>query len=171
MASLENKMPEHILFAQIDQLINWARKNSLSYITADLACCGIEMIQIEGPRFDLERFGSLPQCSPQQADLLIISGTITYKNIDYIKEIYEKMPNPKYVMAIGSCASSGGMFNWESSYSTVSGIDKVFPVDVYVPGCPPRPEAVLHGLIFLQKKISQSKVLVRDELKLNEASK
>ncbi len=167
--SLENKLPEHILFAQLDHVINWARSNSLAYLTADLACCGIEMIQIEGPRYDIERFGSIPVCTAEQADLLIVAGTLTYKNMELLKDIYKNMPNPKYVMAIGSCACGGGMFNWEQSYSTVSGVDKLFPVDVFVPGCPPRPEAILHGLIFLQKKINQSKVLVRDELKNKEA--
>ena len=165
MGSFENKLPEHVLFVQLDRMINWARSNSLSYITADLACCGIEIAQLEGPRFDIERFGSVPQTSPEHADLLIVAGTLTYKSIEALKEMYDLIPNPKYVLAIGSCACGGGMFNWEYSYSSVSGTDKVFPVDVYVPGCPPRPEAILHGLLTLQKKIFRSRVLVRDDLK------
>lgn len=163
MGILENALPEYVLFTQLDRIIEWARKNSLNYINLDLACCGIEMLQAYGGRYDIERFGSAPQISPRHADLMIVSGTLTYKMAPTLKLLYEQMPSPKYVMALGSCANSGGLFSWEYSYSSVAGIDKVIPVDVYVPGCPPRPEAILHGLIALQKKISGSSFLVRQE--------
>lgn len=165
MGTLENTLPEYVLFTQLDRVINWARSNSIAYLTADLACCGIEMMQVAGGRYDIERFGSVPQTSSKHSDLLIVAGNISYKIAPLLKRIYEEMPFPKYVISMGSCANSGGLFSWEYSYSTVSGLDKIIPVDVYVPGCPPRPEALLHGLLALQKKINSGRVLVRDEMK------
>jgi len=161
MKNLENALPEYAVFTKLDDIINWSRYNSLSYLTLDLACCGIEMSHVEGSRFDIERFGSAPVASPRHADLMIVAGTISYKMAPIIKNLYDQMPFPKYVISMGSCSNSGGIFNWENSYAAVSGVDKIIPVDVFVPGCPPRPEALLHGLVSLQKKISKQKVLVQ----------
>lgn len=160
MGALENALPEYVLFTQLDRAINWARSNSISYLTLDLACCGIEMAQVEGGRYDIERFGTAPVVSPRHADLMIIAGTVTHKMARVIRHLYDQMPDPKYVISMGSCANCGGLFGWEYSYSTLSGVDKIIPVDVFVPGCPPRPEAFLHGLVSLQNKIVSRKVLV-----------
>ncbi len=167
MGLLEKSLPEYAVFTQIDKAINWARSFSLSYLTMDLACCGIEMMHVNGARYDIERFGAVPVVSPDQADLMICAGTISYKTASYIREFYEKMPLPRFVISLGSCSNLGGPFSWEYSYSSVSGLDKIVPVDVYVPGCPPRPEAILHGLILLQKKILTQKVLIKEQMSLN----
>lgn len=164
MGILENALPEYVVFSRLDRLINWARENSIAYLTMDLACCGVEMLQASGGRFDIERFGSVPQVSPKHADLMIVAGTITYKMAPLLKRLYDEMPLPKYVLSMGSCSNCGGPFSWEYSYSSVSGADKIIPVDVFVPGCPPRPEAVLHGLLALMKKISSRRVVVREEM-------
>ncbi len=164
MGELTKALPEYVLFSQLDQAINWAKKYSIEYLTMDLACCGIEILQVAGGRFDIERFGAIPQVSPRHADLMLVAGTITYKIASYLKSIYEKMPKPRYVVSIGSCANCGGLFSWEYSYSSVSGLDKIIPVDVFVPGCPPRPEAILNGLIMLQRKIESERNLVREPL-------
>mgnify|MGYP001619432949 CR=1 FL=1 len=119
----------------------------------DLACCGVEIAQTIAGRYDIERFGAAPIVSPSHADLMIVAGTITYKVAQHLQDLYEQMPKPRYVLSIGSCANCGGLFSWEYSYSSVSGVDKLIPVDIFVPGCPPRPEAILHGLIKLQEKI------------------
>lgn len=166
MGILENALPEYVVFSKLDKAINWARQNSISYLTMDLSCCGIEMMQVEGGRFDIERFGAVSQVSPRHADLMIVAGTITYKMAAVLKQLYDQMPFPKYVLSMGSCSNCGGLFSWEYSYSSVSGVDKLIPVDVFVPGCPPRPEALLHGLLTLQRRVAGQKVLVRDELAL-----
>ncbi len=158
---------EFAVFSQLDRVINWSRLNSLNYLTLDLACCGVEMSQVEGPRYDIQRFGAMPVCSAMQADLLFVSGTVTYKMANFIKKKYDEMGFPKYVVAIGSCASTGSPFHWEASYSSVSGVDKIIPVDVYIPGCPPRPEAILHGLLKLQTKIESSRGLSQGTLESN----
>ncbi|MGE4232108.1 MAG: NADH-quinone oxidoreductase subunit NuoB [Bacteriovoracia bacterium] len=165
MGILENAFPEYVVFSQLDRAINWAKQNSLSFLTVDLACCGVEMHQAVASRYDISRFGSLPQVSPRQADLMIVGGTITYKVAEELKKTYEAMPYPKYVVSFGSCSNCGGMFSWEYSYSTVSGLDKILPVDIYIPGCPPRPEALLEGLLLLQTRISTERVLVHDDLR------
>jgi len=141
------------VFSRLDDLATWAQTHSLSFLFLDLSCCGIEMMHTTGGRYDLERFGAVQVASPKQADLMIVAGSISYKYAETLKKNYEQMCDPKWVMAIGSCAGSGGMFEGEFSYSTVSGVDKILPVDVYVPGCPPRPEAIMHGLLTLQKGI------------------
>lgn len=169
MGVFENAFPEYVVFTQIDKAINWARSNSLAYLTLDLACCGIEMMQVAGGRYDIERFGAVPKVSPRDADLMIVAGTVTYKTAPRIKQLYEQMPFPKYVISMGSCANCGGLFSWEYSYSSISGVDKLIPVDVFIPGCPPRPEALLHGLLTLQKRISGNRAIVRDELAVPKA--
>lgn len=153
MRQIENTLPEHAVFTQLDSLMNWARSHSLSFLTLDLACCGVEIAQTIAGRYDIERFGAVPKVSPSHADLMIVAGTITYKVAKHLCDLYEQMPKPRYVLSIGSCSNCGGMFSWEYSYSSVSGVDKLIPVDVFVPGCPPRPEAILQGLIKLQEKI------------------
>lgn len=138
---------------KFDALLNWARKYSLFQYPFVTACCGMEFMSTAGPRFDLARFGAeAPRFSPRQADLLWVVGTISQRNAPVLRRIYEQMMDPKYVLAFGTCAASGGFYD---NYTTVPGIDKIIPTDVYVPGCPPRPEAVLDGLMLLQDKIAR----------------
>jgi NADH-quinone oxidoreductase subunit B len=132
-----------------DFLLNWSRKSSIFYLLFGLACCGIELMQTGGPRADVDRFGAIPRASPRQSDLMIVAGTLTYKMAERCKLLYDQMPDPKYVIAMGSCANCGGLF--QLSYSVVKGVDKIIPVDVYLPGCPPRPEALTQGLLKIQE--------------------
>ena len=135
--------------SQLDKLINLARESSMWYLLFGLACCGIELMQTGGPRADLMRFGAIPRASPRQADFMIVAGTLTYKMAERARLLYDQMPEPKYVISMGSCANCGGLFSL--SYAVVKGADKFLPVDVYIPGCPPRPEALTEGLIRLQE--------------------
>ena len=141
----------------LDNMINLGRKNSVWYLLFGLACCGIELMQTGGPRADLERFGSAFRATPRQADLMIVAGTLTYKMAERAKLLYEQMAEPKYVISMGSCANCGGLF--QLGYSVVKGVDKVIPVDVYVPGCPPRPEALTEGLMRIQDLIMRERWL------------
>ncbi|HYD39926.1 MAG TPA: NADH-quinone oxidoreductase subunit NuoB [Anaeromyxobacter sp.] len=141
--------------SQLDQLINMARENSLWYLLFGLACCGIELIQTGGPRADLMRFGAIPRASPRQSDFMIVAGTLTYKMAVRAKLLYEQMAEPKYVISMGSCSNCGGLF--QGAYSVCKGVDKIVPVDVYVPGCPPRPEALTEGLIRLQEIVRRER--------------
>jgi NADH-quinone oxidoreductase subunit B len=140
-------------FSTLAKVLNWAKSNSLWYISTGTGCCADEVLNSMGCRYDLERFGCLPQVDARHSDLLIVSGMVSYKTAPYLKELYDSMLNPKYVIAVGACANSGGLFSPQSSYSVVPGADQVVPVDVYIPGCPPRPEALMNGLIALQEKI------------------
>src|SRR5437762_4081435 len=154
--SMENS---GVLLTKVEDLLNWGRKNSTWYLLFGTACCAIELMQTGGPRGDLERFGSAPRATPRQADLIIVAGTVTYKMATRIKVLYEQMAEPKYVISMGSCSNCGGLF--QLGYSVLKGIDQVIPVDVYVPGCPPRPEALIEGFLKLQDKIKKEPFLRR----------
>jgi NADH-quinone oxidoreductase subunit B len=144
------------LWTRLDELVNWGRKNSLWPMPLGLSCCGIELMAMIGPKFDLARFGAeAARFSPRQADLMIVAGTLTWKMAEAARTIYDQMPDPKWVISMGACASCGGIFN---NYAILQGVDKIVPVDVYVPGCPPRPESLIYGIIKLQEKILASGV-------------
>ena len=155
---------ENIIFTTIDKVLSWARYSSLWPMTFSTACCAIEMMATVSAHHDLSRFGmEVFRASPRQADLMIVAGTITYKMAPRVKRLYDQMPEPKYVIAMGACATSGGPFH--GSYGVMNGVDQLIPVDVYVPGCPPTPEALIHGIIKLREKIAEEKHLTR---KVNE---
>ena len=144
---------ESFLTTRIDDIVGWARKNSLWPMPMGISCCAIEMMAVAGPRFDISRFGSeAMRFSPRQSDLMIVAGTVTYKMSHVVRKIYDQMPDPKWVIAMGDCASCAGIFN---NYAVVQGVDKIVPVDVYIPGCPPRPEALIDGIIKLQARIRE----------------
>ncbi|MFH1725927.1 MAG: NADH-quinone oxidoreductase subunit B family protein [Elusimicrobiota bacterium] len=144
------------LLARVDDLINWSRKSSMWPVTFGLACCAIEMMGAYAARFDLDRMGIFPRPSPRQADLIIIAGTVVKKMADPIIQIYHQMPEPRFAISLGSCSNCGGPYY--DSYAVVKGVDKIIPIDVYVAGCPPRPEALVYGLLQLQKKIEGMKL-------------
>ena len=146
-----------IVLTTVDHLLNLTRANSLFFMLFGLACCGIEMMQSGGPRADLDRFGVVPRASPRQSDLMIVAGTVTLKMASRVKVLYDQMPEPKYVISMGSCSNAGGLF--QGGYSVLHGVDRVIPVDVYLPGCPPRPEALTAAIIAIQKKIKAEKYL------------
>jgi NADH-quinone oxidoreductase subunit B len=151
--ALETLQREGFLTARLEDIITWARKNSLWPMPMGISCCAIEMMATASPRFDISRFGSeVMRFTPRQCDVMIVAGTVTYKMAKVVRKIYDQMPDPKWVISMGACASSGGMFR---SYSVVQGIDQFMPVDVFVAGCPPRPENLLHALLELQKKIDR----------------
>ncbi len=154
MAWIDNRFEEGVIITSVDWAINWSRKNSIWPMTFGLACCAIEMMAVGMSRYDLDRFGAGAfRATPRQADLMIVAGTVTYKMASRLRRLYNQMPEPKYVMAMGACTIGGGPY-FKYGYHVVKGVDLVVPVDVYVPGCPPRPEALIEGLMRLQDKIT-----------------
>src|ERR1017187_221385 len=169
MGFIENRFEQNIAISSVDYVFNWGRKSSLWPLTFGLACCAIEMIAASASRFDIARFGAeVFRPSPRQSDLMIVAGTVTLKMAPVLKRIYDQMPDPKWVISMGACANVGGPFN---TYSTLQGVDKIVPVDVYVVGCPPRPENLFFGLLKLQDKIDQISSLVKrpTEVRLDES--
>ncbi len=156
-------LSENVILTTVDDLYNWARLSSLWPLLYGTACCFIEFAALIGSRFDFDRFGLVPRSSPRQADLIITAGTITMKMAPALVRLYEQMPDPKYVIAMGACTITGGMFSVDSP-SAVRGVDKLIPVDVYLPGCPPRPEAIIDAIIKLRKKISNESIQERGML-------
>jgi NADH-quinone oxidoreductase subunit B len=147
------------LTAGLDDLITWARTGSLMWMQFGLACCAVEMIHVAMPRYDCERFGFAPRGTPRQSDVMIVAGTLVNKMAPALRKVYDQMPEPRYVISMGSCANGGGYYHW--SYSVVRGCDRIVPVDVYVPGCPPTAEALLYGILQLQKKIRRTGTIER----------
>ena len=153
----DSKIEGDVVVTTVDAALNWFRANSVWPMPMGLACCAIELMAVGASRFDISRFGSeVMRFSPRQADCMIVAGTVTYKMAAVLKRVYDQMPEPKWVIAMGACASTGGMYR---SYAVLQGVDHIVPVDIYVSGCPPRPEAVLDALIKLQKKISTQPVI------------
>ncbi len=152
---LESKLNNNILTTRLDDFINWGRKNSLWPMPFGTACCAIEFMSVLGPKYDMARFGAEAiRFSPRQSDLMIVAGRVSIKMMPVLQKIYRQMPEPKWVISMGACASSGGVFD---TYSTVQGIDRFIPVDIYVPGCPPRPETLIDAVMKIQEKIARER--------------
>ena len=161
MSWIENRFEEGLIITSIDWVFNWARKSSIWPMTFGLACCAIEMMSFAAARFDADRFGAGAfRATPRQSDLMIVAGTVTFKMASRVRRLYNQMPDPKYVMAMGACTVGGGPY-FKYGYHVVKGVDMVVPVDIYVPGCPPRPEAVLEGLMRLRDQIEQQTIARR----------
>jgi NADH-quinone oxidoreductase B subunit len=147
-----------LIITKLDNLLNWSRLSSLFPMTFGIACCAIEFMSTGTTPYDMDRFGMAPMATPRQADVMIVAGTVTFKMADRIKRLYEQMAEPRYVISMGSCSNCGGPY-WQHGYHVVKGVDKIIPVDVYVPGCPPRPEALIGGILKLHEKIQGESIL------------
>ena len=147
------------LVTELESLVNWARTGSLWWMTFGLACCAVEMMHASMPRYDLDRFGVVPRASPRQSDVMIVAGTLCNKMAPALRKVYDQMAEPRYVISMGSCANGGGYYHY--SYSVVRGCDRIVPVDIYVPGCPPTAEALVYGILQLQRKIRRTGTIVR----------
>jgi NADH-quinone oxidoreductase subunit B len=157
---LSNELADKgFLTARAEDVITWARTGSLMWMTFGLACCAVEMMQAGNPRYDLERFGAAPRGSPRQSDLMIVAGTLTNKMAPALRKVYDQMPEPRYVISMGSCANGGGYYHY--SYAVVRGCDRIVPVDIYIPGCPPTAEALVYGILQLQRKIRREGTIER----------
>ena len=158
---LEEKIPDSIVLTTLEKMVGWARKRSMWPLGMGLACCAIEMISTFASHYDLGRYGmEILRPSPRQADLMIVSGRVSVKMVPVLKRLYDQMPNPKWVISMGACASCGGVFN---NYAVVQGVDKILPVDMYIPGCPPRPEQLIEGIIKLHERVAKDKLYVDPE--------
>lgn len=163
-AAMEEMNDRGFVVAKFDKLLDWARTGSLWPMTFGLACCAVEMIHSYMSRYDLDRFGVIPRPSPRQSDVMIVAGTLTNKMAPALRKVYDQMAEPRWVISMGSCANGGGYYHY--SYSVVRGCDRIVPVDIYVPGCPPTAEALVYGILLLQKKIQRegsNKIIVRGQ--------
>jgi len=151
-----------VVITTAENVLNWARLSSMWPMGFGLACCAIEMMATMASNYDLDRFGIIPRPSPRQSDVMIVAGTVTFKMAERVKRLYQQMPEPRYVLSMGSCSNSGGPY-WQHGYHVVKSVSRIIPVDVYVPGCPPRPEALIGGLMLLQEKIRKEKFGVKHE--------
>ena len=158
MGIVEGKFSDNFITTRIDSLVAWARKSALWPMTFGLACCAIEMMASGASRYDFDRFGVIFRASPRQSDVMIVAGTVTHKMGQALRRVYDQMPEPRWVIAMGNCATCGGPY---ANYAVMQGVDEVVPVDVYVPGCPPRPESLMWGVMQLQKKIEQERYIRR----------
>ncbi|MBI4245381.1 MAG: NADH-quinone oxidoreductase subunit B [Planctomycetes bacterium] len=157
MSLVEGRFSEGLIVSSLDTVINWARRSSLWPMTFGIACCAIEMMATAASRYDWDRLGVIPRATPRQSDVMIVAGTVNVKMAQVIRKLYNQMPEPRYVIAMGACTVGGGPY-YIYGYNVVKGVDKVVPVDIYIPGCPPRPEALLDGIIKLQEKIRRSSI-------------